>query len=123
MTKPLHPDRPEKPKLEGYLRAAQRDIEWVVWSYGKYRAEFSVASLTPGEVKPVVRASGEGVTVFRALFDAAARCVDMGADRGAVLEGLAAALEVITGSTKVTPRNTWAVPSRESKLKNERPLA
>lgn len=120
MSKPLlYQDKPEKPKLEGYVKVAQRDVEWCVWAMRNYQAEFSVVSAVPGETKPVIRAGGEGITVCRALFDAAARCIDMGADRGAVIEALRIAVGGGHDATKVrgAALRLEHTHTRESKLK------
>ena len=130
MSKPLgYSDRPANPKIMGRVKAARREVEWLVWAQGKYHAEFSVVSPGVGETKPVVRASGEGATVYRALFDAAAKCVDMGADRGAVLEGLGVALRITAGgdydvkTVRGAALRLKHTHTRESKLKNMQPLA
>lgn len=66
----------------------------------KYSAEFTVFNHDPSADKPAINGSGEGSTVYRALFAAAAQCVDMGADRASIISGLSMAL---TGDSK-SPR-------------------
>ena len=94
--------RPKNPTLRGcdYAPGSVRSSEWSVWSQREYCAEFTVFDRTPHANKPAILGSGEGATVFRALFAAAAKCVDMGADRASVISGLAMAL---TGESRLSP--------------------
>ena len=94
--------RPKNPTLKGcdYAPGSVRRSEWNVWAQRKYYAEFTVFDRTPGVGKPAITGTGEGATVFRALFAAAAECVDMGAERQSVLSGLSMAL---AGESRLSP--------------------
>ena len=118
--------RPKNPTLKGcdYAPGSVRSAEWNVWAQQGYYAEFTVFDRTPRVDKPAILGSGEGPTVYRALFMAAAKCVDMGADRASVISGLSVAL---TGDSKLSPphrvlggRVRTQNQGRASKLKGNR---
>ena len=115
--------RPKNPTLKGYDCApgAVRSAEWNVWAQRGYCAEFTVFDRTPGVDKPAILGSGEGATVYRALFMAAAKCVDMGADRASVISGLSVAL---TGESRLSSPPCGRVRTqnrgRASKLKGSK---
>lgn len=118
--------RPKNPTLKGcdYAPESVRSVEWNVWAQREYYAEFTVFDRTPHVNKPAILGSGEGTTVYRALFMAAAKCVDMGADRASVISGLSVAL---TGESKLSPphrvlggRVRTQNQGRASKLKGNR---
>lgn len=93
---------PKNPSLKGcdYAPGAVRSSEWNVWARRGYYAEFTVFDRTPGAHKPALEGSGEGATISRALFEAAAKCIDLGADRLSVISGLSVAL---LGESKLSP--------------------
>ena len=118
--------RPKNPTLKGcdYAHGSVRSAEWNVWAQRGYCAEFTVFDRTPGVDKPAILGSGEGATVYRALFMAAAKCVDMGADKASVISGLAVALN---GESRLSSPRSGRVRTqnqgRASKIKNAEPLA
>ncbi len=113
--------RPKNPVLRGcdYAPGSVRSAEWNVWSMRRYQAEFTVFNRDTLTDKPAINGSGEGSTIYRALFAAAADCVGMGADRDSVISGLSVAL---TGEGRLCPPQAARVRTqnqgRRSKLKN-----
>lgn len=110
--------KPKNPVLQGRCGSA-RGAEWVAWSMCRYYAEFVV--FDPAGAKPVITGKGEGATAHRALFAAAAECVDMGADRSLAAQGLSAAL---TGEGVAQAQTAMRVRTqnrgRASKLKGSK---
>ena len=88
-------ERPANPTMRGEFLSPTFITTWTVWNTGRYLAEFSVARRKHGTDKSAVRGQSEGVTATRALFAAAATCIDMIASpecTQAITESLAVAL-------------------------------
>lgn len=100
-------ERPVSPTMRGEFLSPTYVMAWAVWNKGKYLAEFSVAHRKHGADKSSVRGESEGITSTRALFAAAAACVDMMVNpecTQAVLESLKVALNKGVMPEPVIPR-------------------
>ena len=116
-------ERPKIPTMRGEFLAPTFVTTWAVWNTGKHLAEFSVAHRVHGADKPVVRGQSEGVTATRALFAAAATCIDMMVNpecTQAIIESLGVALNKGVMPEPVVPRlhssHRAGNPGRTSKL-------
>lgn len=110
---------PRNPTLSGhdYAPGSVRSSEWSVWSTGQYYAELTVFNRTPGSGRPAIMGTGTGSTPFRALFIAAAECIELRADADSVISGLSMA---VTGASKLTPPVNPALRSGKKNLSSPR---